>query len=499
MRVYYKKSFAILFKEKAKGEQHDEQKSTENCGWENERRAAAQPDPATTSPISINSLQDLTVPIIPKHMNVEPNSSDSTVYDVDDLSPTSDSYTVPGSSGTMKETHIFTPIKPNIEQKSTTTASNDDAFVNNSIIINESVVRKEYHDIDYDSSKLSAGFDEFSEFQSMSATLPTINDIPPAKYQPNTIQTISCDEKNHQTNIINDHFLSEFDTLAASKSDEATENALPKLQKELPELPPTIINNHINSMDFEIFEKSPSWSTTINGKTNTEPIVNSSDVFSISSSFAASATLDSQSTSLDFKPAKALNNNSAAVTVQHTDNFGILIPQSVYSAPLAPSTVKTEINWAEPSTDSQQIDDDEWSDFVSVAQPQTPITHILNQNLLKQQTNTTDEDDWSEFVSSTAPPSIGSIEPNNFLHQQQQQQLAQNPCSMHTNMNDMNHIFNANHSTAMYPNMKFNVPHNHHNNHHQPTISSSIISLPDLRFVAPKSLVNMPTRTLTKK
>lgn len=170
--------------------------------------------------------------------------------------------------------------------------------------------------------------------------------------------------------------------------------------------------------------------------------------------------------------------------------------------------------------------DDEWSDFVSVVQPQTPITNILNKNLLKHQNN--DEDDWSEFVSSTPAP--------NSLHQ-----FAPPPQSTLLGINVNNTTANSNYNnvfkpwttnttpfpqknqTASYhPNSTFDGYAKSSNaQRYAKTVNTiangdasrafqnvmqkssmaapSIISLPDLGFVAPKSLVNMPNRTLAKK
>lgn len=503
----------------------------------------------TISPVSVDSIPDPSAAMTTANsINVDLTDITSAVYNTDELSPTSDSYTVPGS--TMKETHIFTPIKPMTERKSGTPTSglaansaidkSDDAFPTNSIVINESVVRKEYHDIDYDSSKLSTIADEFAEFQSMPATIA--NDILPNKYPANAFASaaLNCDasSNHHSHHIIDSHFLSEFDTFAVP--------AKPTLTNEPFKSSPAPVNNNLQSAHFEIFDtfEKP---LPINGNATAEPndpLHDPADVFSISHApsqmFSITAS-DVQSATVDYKPSNL-----------QVDNMGILLPKTINNGPAAMSAaVAPRIEWPEPGLDTQQLqqlenrlpttnatlpntsnalparhrkdsernhnagDDDEWSDFVSVAQPQTPITNILNQSLLKQQNNANDEDDWSEFVSSTTPNATaastgGFIQTGQFLQQQQihlqcqpQQHHShhhhQRPSPVHAS-HDMSQIFNNNHSNAMHSNMKFNVPHNHHDHRqHQSTISSSIISLPDLRFVAPKSLVNMPTRSLTKK
>lgn len=165
--------------------------------------------------------------------------------------------------------------------------------------------------------------------------------------------------------------------------------------------------------------------------------------------------------------------------------------------------------------------DDEWSDFVSVVQPQTPITNILNKNLLKHQNN--DEDDWSEFVSSTpaAPNSLHQFAPppqstllginvnntstgaansnynnvfkpwttNTTPYPQKNQNASYHANSAQRYAKTVNTIANGGDASHAYQNVM----------HKSSVAAPSIISLPDLGFVAPKSLVNMPNRGLTKK
>lgn len=151
---------------------------------------------------------------------------------------------------------------------------------------------------------------------------------------------------------------------------------------------------------------------------------------------------------------------------------------------------------------SSKAEEDEWSDFVSVTQPQTPITNILNQNLQKHQNN--DDDDWSDFVSSAKPPaSLTSIQIqhtitgpnftswsapsqyNSWQHTAPTPMVFSHPDTFTSSPirsigNGMNHI----------------ITNGHAHNHQQPP---SIISLPNLRFAAPKTLVNMPKPNLAKK
>lgn len=200
----------------------------------------------------------------------------------------------------------------------------------------------------------------------------------------------------------------------------------------------------------------------------------------------------------------------------------ILTPQTMSMSTTTMTTTNNplSIQWPEPGINSDQLEqferrffvqpnkieskendsaaDDEWSDFVSVVQPQTPITNILNKNLLKQQN--TDEDDWSEFVSST-PPSL-------------LQRSSQNSTDSTTNYEAIFKSWNPSFQTGPSQSTNsYGIPANplRQSAMHLPngepstfqsthaTIAPSIISLPDLGFVAPKSLVNMPKRPTAKK
>lgn len=468
-------------------------------------------------------------------------TNDLPSFDINnELSPTSDSYTVPGSSGTMKETHIFTPIKPyNIDKTSTVftlddninnTNSNivgvkcDGTFSNNSIVINESVVRKEYRDIDYDTSKLTTtNSDDFTEFQFAEQTTLNLNDkisIEPHASSltiTNSQSSVNCDMESTQQNSHSDSILDEFDAYTTRQPNSIMENRSMKPSNEFREHCDNIKVNHIKHNDFTVFSMNADKTNAHqHGKSDTEhstSAINSSNAFQLSSSqlLSMASPINSQSTSITAVKKPEEN----PVTRNHiSDSFGILIPQTVNSSSIStiPLDVQqsVKIEWPEPGLNSKQLaqlekrlpkssekhesnhnanDDDEWSDFVSVTQPQTPITNILNENLLKQQNHGNDEDDWSEFVSSTSSSTC-------FQQQPTQQRYS-------SAVNNLKPEYTI-HSNALYSNMtEYNVGHSNTNGYQtsssQQTIAPSIISLPDLRFVAPKSLVNMPKRSLAKK
>lgn len=190
------------------------------------------------------------------------------------------------------------------------------------------------------------------------------------------------------------------------------------------------------------------------------------------------------------------------------------LPQLTNHVSNKPTTVTTS-----------NANDDEWSDFVSVTQPQTPITNILNQNLQKQQT---EDDDWSDFVSSTGPasnldwnmksgPNFTSWNaPSQFNSWQNSTLLQPSQSTTHSsfiggldpasassssptttpsyttnygNINQMNSPQKNNGKLSLLSDLSQN------SQQYQP----SIISIPDLRFVAPKTLVNMPKNNFGKK
>lgn len=276
----------------------------------------------------------------------------------------------------------------------------------------------------------------------------------------------------------------------------------------------------------------------------------SMEIFSISSIDQKHSTTNATSlksapidNSANFQPTNHINTAINSMNShKFTNSLGILTPQTATSSVHPPQLTAmnnnaSSIQWPEPGINSDQLEqfekrffssppqsvestkanvkneqsadpsgDDEWSDFVSVVQPQTPITNILNKNLLKQQQKSNDEDDWSEFMSST---------PSNL------QRLAPNSLAMESNSNyesmfkSWNRPANSQHTNSGNFIAQPNALRQHQQQHqqqkpictiesnafqiaHQP-IAPSIISLPDLGFVAPKSLVNMPNISKAKK
>lgn len=206
----------------------------------------------------------------------------------------------------------------------------------------------------------------------------------------------------------------------------------------------------------------------------------------------------------------------------------ILVPQVTTTFGSSSINQQPKIEWPEPGMNSDELarlekfypqpasatssqkptinhqknvktsEEDEWSEFVSVTQPQTPITNILNQNLQKHQA---DDDDWSEFVSSAAAPSSQQMQNNQWNTNCGPNFTSWNaPSQFNSWQNSTNFPTRNNHENGFAHTENLNVVNHITNNKqlsNQPIPSRyapSIISLPDLGFIAP-----MPRTNFTKK
>lgn len=565
-------------------------------------------------------------------------------------SPTSDSYsyTVPGSSGTMKETHIFTPITsksvvniigtatlscPNAGTTVTTNTTepitpslipngisnqlnpltcDEDPLQNDAIVIKENVVKKEYRDVEYEPSKLvvNASADDFTEFQFVQPAQSMPNSNPVIEQHLNIIHSPSMSFLSdiHDTaglkSMPNDRHINSFDSLSSipvSTIDRTISTDVGVKSS----------SNSGSQSEFDLYatmNKTPSHSHT--GNTDNVPNeqfgcgTDPMGIFSIQSTqhyHSLSAFEQPQSTiKLDTQQPNTKQNsnnnntNSSTVRTNHNNNSrnsvrsnhsnastytgggsNILMPQTANNVQLKQTNANSSaptIAWPEPGINTDQLEqlearfsiqpdanmkcnrsdarstatknndqasssataDDEWSDFVSVVQPQTPITNILNKNLLKHQNN--DEDDWSEFVSSTPPPpnSLHHFAPppqNESLLRINANHITTTTATTNPNYNNVfkpwtttpfsqkiHHAASYHHNTTSnaYAKSSSNsqrytktvnsisngdsLSHTFQNVMQKSSVAPpSIISLPDLGFVAPKSLINMPSRTLAKK
>lgn len=557
---------------------------------------------------SIESIPPIAIPSVlteepPISLVTEPMpNSEFHANDIElEPSPTSDSYTVPGSSGTMKETHIFTPSKPNTSNDATslssppplspssstlslplssTTATKsiplDDIeplHASDSIVIKESVVKKEYRDVEYEPNKLITSIDDFTEFQFAQPTvvpvnnpvIETISSQSNVKVQSNSINSILPDLSMVDNEIgSNDGYspqLSSFDNLKNSSTLQPLPISLQSNEKIAGNLTNVNSLSNGNRSDLEFYSINDQFSTTSNAHKNIPSgnmlndtnnygcaITDPMEIFSISSSdqiHSLSTMKSAQNPSMNsheiFQQQQSplqqpKPNNTTMNSNKFVSNSGILTPQMATTQPLSLSAINNNalsIQWPEPGINSDELNelerrfstqsiesikvektndqkdnadtnaaDDEWSDFVSVVQ--TPITNILNKNLLKQQQqNSNDEDDWSEFVSSTPPNlqqrsqnSIGTIDAtmanNSWNTPIFQTGGAKTFGNYMVQSNAMRHNLN---NSLNIESSTFQI---HQQQHHQ-SIAPSIISLPDLGFAAPKSLINMPNISKAKK
>lgn len=508
------------------------------------------------------------------------------------------SYAVPGSSGTLKETHIFTPIKLNIATSHAPSQSNtidateiiaapaanaypefDFEKISAGVIIDENVVKKEYRDVEYDPDKLktpaSVENDDFSDYQSVEAP------VAEAKSTPNNLNTILKPTKT-ASNISIDW--PDPGTVANTNAIEEFKNYVPNANASIKS--EQNIDAHVNHSstngyefnkpsigvspsdgmfsasndavattnsrddDFSDFQSTkmagisyishvsaipdiiPSGQSFAYAKSDVAPTSTMPDIFqrvSLASDMGIDKYSEKHSNDMHTvsSPIRSTTSSTLSSIVSPFNSSSILVPQVALQPKqmLTSKHVSSSIVWPEPGISADELarletifpqtnkvvnaspihrkptnntnhktDDDEWSDFVSVTQPQTPITNILNQNLQKHQSN--DDDDWSEFVSSAAPPtSIPST-------QRHMTNSGPNFTSWNapTQYNSWQHTPFSQSDNFTLSTMRSNgngmVTNGHHHTQQQ---SPSIISLPNLGFVGPNSLVNMPKTNLSKK
>lgn len=463
------------------------------------------------------------------------------------LEPIAASYTAPGSSGTLKETHIFTPVKLPTASPSNATPNSDvecpDFDLEKAaagVIIKENVVKKEYRDVEYDPARLKNHFDsaeDFSEFQTVEVSKNQTQITPNAILEPIKPSTTWT-----ETKVTNQSAIDESLKSAINLSNNETENAFSG-DFNKPTIGVSPSDQMFSAPNDAKFKSNVNNSSAVDGDDDEFTDFQSTHTTAgISYISRVSAIPEIVSTGATYQ---IINERSSAISST--------IPNVLSTTPLAPTNIlvpqvattsnpiesKPKIDWPDPGISEDELarfeeifpqpktivstakpshpdtakpieskpskhvpgnskEEDEWSDFVSVAQPQLPITHILSQSLQKQQSN--DEDDWTEFVSSTisaptqnncsssgphfsawdAPSQFNSWQSSKMSSARFSQPFdlsSQTP----TRSNGINHTTNGNPSRQT--------------NRYAP----SIISLPDLGFVAPKTLVNMPKPNLTKK
>lgn len=535
--------------------------------------------------------------------------------------PTSASYAVPGSSGTLKETHIFTPSNTTLSSPqiprihSGVTIEYEYEKPPAGIIINENVVKKEYRDVVYDPEKLkstaSVEAEDFSEFQSVESvdvsnilketpvTKPlssqilepvkaigaiTINWPDPGKI----VDTTDLDDFCNYTPISNTS-----STVADSNNEDKSEKSekstdstkskehigSKKFSKPVIGISPseymfsssqTVHNNNENQVEFSDFQSI----TPNEDPPRSPPIIqNIPDVLLPTHKLTVTAPATFILPLPDNPQHKAVPNNRANAVppissvpivplsaVPTADTLPWCLVPQIASQSQPKLTSDPCVNWPDPGIDPDEMArleaifpqpkkssqnpsnipaakpepqntiEDEWTDFVSVSQPQLPITNILSQNLQKHQD---DDDDWSEFVSSTAPTQTWNNSGPNFTSWNAPSQTAYSstlfkpsthqvsiPPPFLINTIDFSSSISGSQSVSTSGSRSNDSgkgnglsPFNHHvNKKHisngklpmrtmQNQSTASIISLPDsmMGFVAPKTLVNLPKTNFSKK
>lgn len=560
--------------------------------------AAPLPKPATISPTIPNDP-------IAQQYEMSPAELVSSLNDFEHA-PQSASYAVPGSSGTLKETHIFTPIKMNITSSHEPSLSKpndvseaaaapalnaypeyDFQKASAGVIINEHVVKKEYRDVEYDPDKLKTNVniesDDFSEFQSVEA--PVIGTKSPVPSILNSILQPTKTATNVSINwpgpgtVADASAIDELrnyvpNTISSSKLEHTNDGRVKHSKINVPEFSkPTIGTSPSEDMfsgsndaadtrsgeEFSDFQSTktagisyishisaipdiiPTGQTFAYAKADLTPKSTVPDIFqrvSLASDMGIDKYFDSKKHSNDNRTVSSHINSTTTMASSTAAppfaNSSILVPQiALQPKPTStPSNPASNIAWPDPGISADELarletifpqatktvnaspvnssnklpnnvnnkaEDDEWSDFVSVTQPQTPITNILNQNLQRHQNN--DDDDWSEFVSSAASPSHPPMHTQNtgtgpnFTSWNAPSQYSS---WQHTAPLPM--AFTQPDAFTLSPIRSMGNGRNHSiTNGHTQQQAPSIISLPNLGFAAPKSLVNMPKPSLAKK
>lgn len=541
---------------------------------------------------------------------------------------------MPGS-GSLKETHIFTPPKamtssctPQLkESRPPTAAGIEQEKCSAGIVINENVVKKEYRDVVYEPEKvrgpIKSDVDDFSEFQSMepapvATEKPTVIGLPlvgqilePTKASNSVV--INWPEPGQLNNMPDLDDFSGFGIPTPT----ATQAAEPAVEtgavaEETPNSKELSVTKEYSKPEIGVSPSDYMFSTSLQPKpiatTAAAPDDDFDDEFTDYQSIPpptqeisppsiahmpdiVPATQNQTAKFILPLPEKAHyveptppqppaakdqwqyvnGNQSTPVPPMYPAMNVMAVMSSIPMVPLQPEVKSVpsrlqepSINWPDPGIDPDEMArlealfpqpkaiqqpnasinntkiesasapavasptasaDDEWSDFVSVTQPQLPITNILSQNLQKQQN---DDDDWSDFVSVTGPaptatwvtsaspnfpawntptpPSASSPfggAPSIFQSTTNQVQIPPpsfmstpdfvglNSAQIHSN--GITNTFNHTNFKSKTSNGK--IPLRPLPNHTTP----SIISMPDLSFVAPKTLVNMPRNNFTKK
>lgn len=416
---------------------------------------------STTSPANTQST-----------VQVQLEQQQTTVDDTEEPpAPTSASYVIPGS-GSLKETHIYTPSKtphsipPQFRNSSNESAECPDFDYKEAaagIIIDENVVKKEYRDVEYNPEKFSANSsaslasssDDFSDFQSVPVATVTQSSsfgiLQPTKSSDASI-VINWPEPGNvsQLNELDD--FENFSAIPNSGTQSANTNRSLNKQPgatstshfEKPVIGVSPTENMFTSLELTVPARSVEDEFTdfqsVKHIPTKQPIPVENPILQ-----PAAIPWSIAPTNVHLPP--TINPPMNFIETESSKQPSLLLPQTLLSNYDISEKTPSNINWPDPGINCDEMarleaifpaprttavtkpaksvtapkmrgaDDDEWSDFVSVPSSLAiqPITSIINQNIIKQQN---DDDDWSEFVSSTpagpnfpswnAPPQFNS-------------------------------------------------------------------------------------------
>lgn len=386
------------------------------------------PNSATTSAADTDhrSLQSL-----PDHVND---------IDIDaPPAPVSASYAVPGSSGTLKETHIFTPNKIHASPPIARTASADAESAAcpdfdyekaaAGIIINENVVKKEYRDVEYNpdltiSATAPAAADDFSDFQSSTPTATT-NPLDSRGFSSVLLQPTKCIvtvEPNSividwpkpgeiaaddiipavmPTNALMPSFTDSFDAFL-------TADPIPMSQPHVDNVRQLEITAASTAAAKPIMPKpiSPlsAYARPVIGVSPSDAMFGSSGANKLSGRTANSDTIVDDDFS-DFQCVAPVSSGTRTTVVPQTRPIAvnsILMPQTLLPQQTV-SAGRTSLNWPEPG-----IDPDELARLEAIF-PTPKTTHTTNLAAaaaakpippVTSAPAPADDDEWSDFVAA---------------------------------------------------------------------------------------------------
>lgn len=385
---------------------------------------------------------------------------------------------IPGS-GSLKETHIYTPSKtpysipPQIRNSSNESVECPDFDYKEAaagIIIDENVVKKEYRDVEYNPEKfaantsvsLASSSDDFSDFQSVPIAVAPVTQsssfgiLQPTKSSDagivinwpdpgNVSQLNELDTFENFTAIPNSTAQSAIANRSLSKEHSGTSTS--HFDKPVIGVSPT--ENMFASLELSAPARSGEDEFTDFQSVEHIP---SKQAIAVENQILQPAAIPWSIAPPNVHSPSTINPPLNFVETDTSKQPSLLLPQTLSPKYDISEKIPSNINWPDPGINSDEMarleaifpaprttavtkpaksvtaskvrsaDDDEWSDFISVPSSSLaiqPITSIINQNIIKQQN---DDDDWSDFVSSTpAGPNFPSWNaPPQFSSWQQQ-------------------------------------------------------------------------------